>query len=482
MDYLPLFARLNGQPCLVVGGGEVANRKVQLLLEAGARVVVNAHDLVPALARLATAGRIRHVPGPFNPAYAGEAVLVIAATDSHEVNAAVAAAARTSGRFCNVVDDAEHSSAILPAVVDRSPVIVAVSSGGLAPVLARRLRQYLEALLPARLGRLALWAGRWREPLKKAIPGIERRRRTWESLLGGEAAAAVLGGDETRADTLAAAAADGPGPAGHAWLVGAGPGDPGLISVRGLQALREADVVLHDRLVAPELLQAVRREALLIDVGKAGHGGSTAQADINEQLVAQVRAGRRVCRLKGGDPLIFGRGGEEALALARAGLSFEVVPGITAASGCAAAAGIPLTHRGLSSAVTFVTASAAPGQRQPDWSRHASAGATLVVYMGGAQAAAIAAALVAAGRDPATPAAVIVDGTRPTARQHLTNLAELAAAGMDHDGRRPALLIVGETVALAAELVPTAEEPFTLAAVPRARGEWPESAPAPGAR
>jgi uroporphyrin-III C-methyltransferase/precorrin-2 dehydrogenase/sirohydrochlorin ferrochelatase len=353
------------------------------------------------------------------------------------------------------VDDGAASSFIMPSVVDRSPLIVAVSSGGRAPVLARLLRQRLEQWLPARIGALAGWAGRWRERVRERLPQVAPRRDFWERLLTGTAAAAVLRGNEAEADVTAQALLDRPAGTtgrGMAWLVGAGPGDPGLISVHGLRILEQADVILHDRLVAPELLRSARREAEVIGVGKTGGGASTDQDTINALLIRHVRAGRKVCRLKGGDPLIFGRGAEEALALATAGLPFEIVPGISAASGCAAFAGIPLTHRGLSASVTLVTAQQAPGTAGPDWPQLASGAQTLVVYMGGSRVASVADALVAHGRAADTPAAVIVEGTLPGQQVITGTLADIAARSAALRGMSPALLIVGETVSLAAAL------------------------------
>lgn len=454
MDFYPLFAELREQPCLVVGGGAVALRKVQELLTAGARVTVNAPGFVPELEALA-GGRLRLVRGPFDRALVATHLLIIAATSDPNVNRDVAGVARTALRLCNVVDDAAASGFIVPAVVDRSPLIVAVASGGRAPVLARLLRQELERALPAGLGALARFAGGLRPKARSWLPDPRARRVFWQRLLSGQAGAEVLAGDEISAArtarALAAELARTP-TTGRAWLVGAGPGDPGLISVRGLEILREADVVLHDRLVAPELLHAVRREAQVVCVGKAGGRPSTDQAHINQLLIEHVRAGRRVCRLKGGDPFVFGRGGEEAAALAAAGLPFEIVPGITAASGCGAHAGIPLTHRGLSGAVTLVTATAASAAREPDWAQLATARHTLVVYMGGARLAHVTGELLRHGCPAETPAALVVDGTSAHQRVYVGPVAAFAGAGTPENGGSPALLIVGPTAALARTL------------------------------
>jgi uroporphyrin-III C-methyltransferase/precorrin-2 dehydrogenase/sirohydrochlorin ferrochelatase len=456
VDFFPLFADLHRQPCLIVGGGSVAARKARALAAAGAAVTVNAPEFDPELTALDATGAARLVRGPFDPALIGTHLLVIAATSDPAVNRSVAECARAALRLCNVVDDAAESSFIVPGIVDRSPLVVAVSSGGRAPVLARMLRQQIERWLPTRLGALARFAGDLREDVRRRLPGLAVRRDFWERLLAGPAAERVLAGDEAQARTLAAAdlarTGAGPAPAGKAWLVGAGPGDPGLIYVRGLEVLQQADVVLHDRLVAPELLRAARRDADVIGVGKAGGAPSTRQEDIERLLVEHVRAGRKVCRLKGGDPLVFGRGGEEALALARAGLPFEIVPGITAATGCGGYAGIPLTHRGIADGVSFVTASLAAGSAEPDWARLAGLAHTLVVYMGGARVADVAAALLRHGRAPATPVALVTHGTTAAQRVLTATLGEVAPLTAAARGLSPALLIVGDTVALAASL------------------------------
>ncbi len=455
MRHLPLFAALAGSPCLVVGGGVVAERKVRDLQAAGARVTVNSLMLSPALEAEAAAGCIRPVRRAFDASLVADHLLVIAATDDRTVNQAVSMAARTAFRLCNVVDDPVLSTWISPAVIHRPPITVAISSGGHAPVLARLLRQQIEKWLPPGLGALATWAGRWRERVKTHLPEMADRRRLWESVFAGVLqfrpgpAADVLSGRVPRADAalkilLEQKPASGPG---IAWLVGAGPGDAELITLRGLHRLQNADVVLHDRLVATALLGYARRDAELIDVGKTGGGPSTVQTAINELLIQHVRAGARVCRLKGGDPFIFGRGSEEALALADAGLPFEIVPGITAASGCAAYAGIPLTHRGLARGVRFMTAHQALPAGAPD-----DADQTLVVYMGGQRLAEVSARLQAEGHAATTPAAVIIAGT--TDAQHcirgtLASIANIAAASRVGS---PAILFVGRVVGLASRL------------------------------
>jgi uroporphyrin-III C-methyltransferase/precorrin-2 dehydrogenase/sirohydrochlorin ferrochelatase len=414
MQHLPIFARVAGQPCLVVGGGEVARRKVMQLRSAGARVTVNAPELCAGLRELAAEGAITVHEAPFDDSLLDTHLLVIAATSDPGVNRAVAAAARARFRLCNVVDDPGPSTFISPSVIDRSPLIIAISSGGAAPVLARVLRQQLEHWLPAGIGDLAGWARRWREAVRQRFPDVVTRRRFWEQVFDGDLGRHVLAGRMAAADAdiAAALAGDGPATSGEAWIVGAGPGDPELLTLRGFQLLQHADVVLHDRLVSPRLLEFARRDAAIIDVGKTGGGPSTDQADINRMLVQMVTAGKRVCRLKGGDPLIFGRGAEEVAALSAAGLAFRIVPGITSASGCAAATGIPLTHRGLADAVTLLTAERAQ-DADPDWPRLAQLGHTLVIYMVSRRLGDVAISLVRHGRPAQTPAAVVAAGTTP---------------------------------------------------------------------
>ena len=384
MDYYPLFAELTGQPCLVVGGGEVALRKVRQLLRAGAQVTVNAPELCPELTALASRDAISHAAASFDPALIGSHLLIIAATSDAAVNESVAAASRAQLRLCNVVDDGPASSFIVPSVVDRSPIVVAVGSGGEAPLLARVLRQRLDDWLPARLGELALWIGEWRRRAGDRLGSYRDRVRFWQDIVDGPIAEQLLDGRRAGADeAMAALLQAGPRePAGEAWLVGAGPGDPGLLTRRGLELLQRADTVMHDALVATEILDLARRDAELVAVGKRGGRASTDQEDINKELIRRVTAGEHVCRLKGGDPFVFGRGGEELQALAGAGQPYQVVPGVTAANACAAYAGMPLTHRGVAGGYTVVTGHPAKSGDEPDWTRLTDPQLTLVVYMG----------------------------------------------------------------------------------------------------
>ncbi len=452
MQHLPLFADLKSRPCLVVGGGVLAERRVTLLRSAGAEVTVIAPQLTEALAALAAEGSIRYFKATFEVQPLEPFWLIVAATDDRAQNARVAATAATAMRFCNVVDDPALCSFIMPAIVDRSPVTIAIGSGGQSPVLSRWVKGLIEALLPERLGLLATLAGRWRERVRDAVPDATERRHFWESVVQGHVAEHAFAGRETAAEdalhaSLTAWHGDPKNQTGEAYLVGAGPGSPDLLTIRGRQLLATADVVLYDRLVGPELLSFARRDAELISVGKTPRRPSITQKQLNRLLVRLVQSGKRVCRLKGGDPMVFGRGGEELEALAAAGLRFQVVPGVSAAEGCAAYAGIPLTLRGVSQAVVLTT-----GHTQGEGAPSLPAcrpGQTLALYMGVAQYAEIAAALIAHGHDPATPVAVVENGTTDRQRVIRTELLSLGDAQEALGIQPPALLLIGETVRFA---------------------------------
>jgi uroporphyrin-III C-methyltransferase/precorrin-2 dehydrogenase/sirohydrochlorin ferrochelatase len=469
MDYLPLFARLNGIRCLVVGGGDVAARKVRLLLKSGADITVMAPVVHTELDSCARDGLIALLRTPFVPDCVADYQLIIAATDNTDVNRQVAEAAAIAQRFCNVVDDRDASSVIVPAIVDRSPLLVAVTSGGNSPVLATHVRQLIEALLPPAIADLANFAGHWREAVQAAIDEHDERRRFWQALLDGPVAELVLNGRMDDASTaIQAAIADHTPASGEAWIVGAGPGDPELLTLKAARILRSAEVIVHDRLVAPAILAMARRDAEFISVGKQAGTTSISQDEINALLVRLVRAGKRVCRLKGGDPFIFGRGGEEIEALEAAGLRWQVVPGITAASGCAATAGVPLTHRALSRAVVLATAQGADDY-QPDWAALARAGQTVVFYMGVNQLATICAELTRAGRTASCPAILIENGSTPQERRIRGTLATLPQLAKDAGAVSPALLIIGEVADLARE-----QQPVQRATAPA--GLWSRAA------
>jgi uroporphyrin-III C-methyltransferase/precorrin-2 dehydrogenase/sirohydrochlorin ferrochelatase len=441
MDYLPVFLQLKARPVVVVGGGRVAARKVDLLRRTGARITIVAPDLLDELRELAAKGELQYIPSLFTPSHVTGAAAVVAATGLTEVNAAVSAAAQRQHIPVNVVDDPAASTFIFPAIVDRSPILIAISSGGQAPVLARRIREQMEALLPARLGALARFMGERREAVKRALR-TAARRSFWERIVGGIVGVRVFTTNLTRS------AATGGRGLGECYLIGAGPGDPDLLTLRALQLLQQADVILYDRLVPAAVLERARREAERVFVGKQA-GNHTAQERINELLVHYARLGLRVARLKGGDPFIFGRGGEEIEVLAAHGIPYIVVPGITAALGAAASANIPLTHRKLAQSVTFVTGHVLDDEAL-DWNSLAGARQTVVFYMGVGHLPQIVAKLRAAGASADHPAAVVERATLPEQRTLRGTLETIASLAQAANVAPPALLIVGDVAALAA--------------------------------
>lgn len=448
MDYFPAFLSLHGKPCLLVGGGDVAARKARLLLAAGAMLTVVAPEIGPGLANMLDRERVRHVPRKFRATDIRGHWLAVSATNDAEVQGAVFAAAERARVFCNSVDDTSNSSYITPAIVDRSPIVVAISSGGAAPVLARKIRAQIEAMLPGATGRLAEIAGSLREHVSKVLADVQQRRRFWESFFDGRVAGAVYGKredsiDEDIADLLDSAAG-AEGRQGEAWLVGAGPGDSGLLTLRALQIMQAADVIVHDRLVSEDVLSFARRDAECIAVGKTPGSRRNSQQEINELLVSLVASGKRVCRLKGGDPYIFGRGGEEADALAAAGFSCQVVPGITAAAGCAAYSGIPLTHRDLAQSVVLLTAHGKDSIDQLDWPSLARDRQTLAVYMAVRRFPELMQQLIAHGRPADTPVAIIENGTTPRQRIFRGSLGQLVMLAEAHRVESPAILLIGD--------------------------------------
>lgn len=452
MDYLPIFCRLDNKPVLLVGGGEVAQRKVRLLLDAGAQLTVVAPELDPELAELAANGSIEWLAGEFAPAQLAGKWLVVAATDRREVNALVYQSANQARIFANVVDDPKRSSFIMPSIIDRSPLMVAISSGGKAPVLARLLREKLEAMLPQHLGAVAAFAGSLRDRVKTRFASMGERRRFWERLLGADRLGQALArGDRASAHQLADNLfADESQTGGEVVLVGAGPGDPGLLTLHALRQMQQADVVVYDRLVSDEVMALVRRDAKRIFVGKQAGNHCVPQEEINQLLLEEAKKGQRVVRLKGGDPFIFGRGGEELETLVGSGIGFQVVPGITAASGCAAYAGIPLTHRDHAPSVRFVTAHGKGGARDLDWPLLAKDKQTLVFYMGLSSCATIREQLLAHGKGGDTPVALIERGTQPSQRVIRGTLDQLPALAIGVES--PALIMVGSVVTLADSL------------------------------
>ena len=448
MRYLPAFLDVKGQRALVVGGGGAALPKIRLLRHAGAAVTVVSPIVESDVAAGARAGEIEWLARPFATTDVEGRAVVYAATGRDDIDARVARSARLNGVPVNVVDRPDLSNFITPAIVDRDPVIVAISTGGAAPVLARRIRARIEGLLPDRLGRLARFAETFRTVARTRVP-TTARRRFWERFFDGPIAAQVLAGDEAGAREAMAASmrTNIAAPTGRVAIVGAGPGSPDLLTLRALRLLRDADVVVHDRLVGPEIVELARRDAERIDVGKAPGRHSCAQHEINALLFHHASQGRRVVRLKGGDPFVFGRGGEELEYLAQRGVAVEVVPGITAAVGCAAAAGIPLTHRHAAQAVTFVTGHGASGEPELDWASLAGTGHTLAIYMGIASVESMAARLIAHGCAAGTPVAVVENGSLPGERIFEGTLGRLGELIRVHGIAAPALIIIGDVVA-----------------------------------
>ena len=449
----PLFADIAGRDVLVVGGGAVAERKCRALLGCGARVTVGAPALTSNLARWAMRQRVRHLAGDFEAGWLDGAWLVIAATGDGQVNRHIAAAARERRIFANVVDDAELSTFQVPAVIDRAPLQVAISSGGAAPMLARAVRERLETLLDHALGPLARLLESARGKIKAAFADLTSRRAFYRRAVDGDVARLVRAGRFAAADAALDRELRGGGfPVGRVVLVGAGPGDPGLLTLRGLRALNEADVILHDRLVSREVLDLARRDAERIDVGKQAGNHRATQERIHALMLEHVRAGRCVVRLKGGDPFIFGRGGEELEYLHAHAVDYEVVPGVTAAVACAAYAGIPLTHRSHAQSVQFVTAHCRESLDALDWPALATPRQTLAVYMGVGELGSLQQRLIAAGRASSTPVAIVENGTRHEQRVVVTDIAALDEVAKRHQVQSPALLIVGEVAALADRL------------------------------
>jgi uroporphyrin-III C-methyltransferase/precorrin-2 dehydrogenase/sirohydrochlorin ferrochelatase len=456
VNYFPVFFDLTGQRVLIVGGGEVALRKVSMLERTGALITVVAPEIAPELMALAAAGGLKLAIREFSPSDLDGARLVIVATSRRAVNRWIATLSEGRNIPVNVVDDAQASRFIVPAIIDRDPVLVAISTGGTSPVLARRLRERLEALIPARIGELATWLKALRRASRRKLRDTDERRRFFEAVVDGPAARRFVDGDQSGAERIAqqllATTSTAPRAAGDVTLVGAGPGDPELLTLKALRALQDADVILHDRLVPSAVLDLARRDAARICVGKAAGSIGSTQEDINTLLIELAKQGKRVVRLKGGDPFVFGRGGEELQALAKARINFSVVPGITAALGVAAYSGIPLTHRDFAHSVTFVTGHAqghgeAPGP-EPDWRALAMPGATAVFYMGLARLDHIVEKLLEHGALGERPAGIIAQGTTANQRVITATLATIRGAASEAHLESPALLVVGDVVAL----------------------------------
>jgi len=450
MDFLPIFLNVRDRDCLVVGGGAIATRKVALLRQAGARVTVVAPTLSVTLQQQAAAGEVTACVRPFTTSDLNQPVLVIAATDSETVNREVAALAESRRLPCNVVDNPELGSYVAPAIIDRAPIQIAVSTGGASPVLARLLRARLESAIPAAYGELAALVNRFRDAVKARFADLNARRHFWERMLQGRVAELMFAGKPAAAEAELeqAIVAGGPQQVGEVYLVGGGPGDPDLLTFRALRLMQQADVVVHDRLISPQVLDLCRRDAERIYVGKERDNHAVPQDQINQLLVDLAQQGKRVCRLKGGDPFIFGRGGEEIETLAAQGVDFQVVPGITAALGSASYAGIPLTHRDYSQSVSFVTGHLKDGTTNLNWQALAQPNHTVVFYMGLKGLPIICQQLQMHGLPATTPVALVQQATTPMQRVLTGTLATMTEVVAETEVRPPTLIIVGEVVQL----------------------------------
>jgi uroporphyrin-III C-methyltransferase/precorrin-2 dehydrogenase/sirohydrochlorin ferrochelatase len=455
MRFLPIFLDLRSGPVLLVGSGELARAKLRLLLAAGASVRWHATDGDYGVSGLdaADAARIEQMQGdPSSSDLSG--VIAVLCAGAGELGPAISARARAIGLPVNVMDDLAHSSFIFPAIVDRGEVVVAIGTGGASPVVARRLRERIEAMLPARIGDLASFIGRWRKSIHGRIADFQLRRRFWERIVDGAIGALVLAGREREAEQAlkdianpsAFAGAQADQAEGRVTLVGAGPGDPDLLTIKALRALQDADIIFYDELVSPEILDRARRDAARVPVGRRVGKPGIGQAAINKLLIDAAKSGQRAVRLKGGDPFIFGRGGEEVEALREAGVSYSVIPGITAGLGAAAESEVPLTFRGEALRITFLTAHKARDAETVDWSALTDGKMTVVVYMGMTAAPAIRAGLLAAGRSPQTPVGVFARATRPDSQAVVGALENLPALLHAIDGG-PAILVIGDVVA-----------------------------------
>ena len=452
MEFLPIFIDIKGRSCLLVGGGEVAARKAELLLKAGGNVRIVSPQLTSGLARLTDEGKLAHRAGTFAESDLDGVELVIAATDDPAVNEQVSVLAKARHLPVNVVDAPELCSFIVPSIIDRSPVVAAISTGGRSPVLARLIRARLETLIPAAYGRLADLAARWRERVIARFRNSEERKAFWDQVLDGAVAEMVFSGQEDLAEQALERALSGDEAAiaqqGAVYLVGAGPGDPDLLTFRALRLMQQADVVVYDRLVSPQIMSLVRRDAELIYVGKERDKHTLPQEQINELLVRLAKEGKRVVRLKGGDPFVFGRGGEEIETLSAEGVPFQVVPGVTAAAGCAAYSGIPLTHRDYSQTLNLVTGHLKDGTTNLNWPALAQPNQTTVFYMGLKGLPVICSELVSHGLPPTTPIALVQQGTTPNQKVIIGTLATMPQQVEGATIKPPTLIIVGEVVQL----------------------------------
>lgn len=455
MEALPIFIKISGQRCVVIGGGEVATRKVKLLLKANADVIVIAPDITLELSDLVEINKVSHIKESFSPRQLDGSIIVVAATDDEAINALVSKEAKSRNIPVNVVDSPDLCSFTMPSIVDRSPIVIAISSSGAAPVLARLIRSKIETMIPIAYGRLANLARDYREKVKETFGSSQSRRIFWEDVFQGSIAEQVFSGREDVARKLldiAISNSEIKSFHGEVYLVGGGPGDPDLLTFRALRLMQQCDVCVYDKLVSTKVLELVRRDAELIYVGKARDQHTLPQQEINQLLVRLAKEGKRVLRLKGGDPFIFGRGGEEIETLMENGIPFQVVPGITAANGVASYAGIPLTHRDYAQTCIFTTGHLKDGTVELDWETLVHPRQTVVIYMGLLGVEVICKKLIQYGLAPETPAAVIQHGTLPSQKVVTSDLENLYAAVSNANLKPPSIIIVGDVVRLRAKL------------------------------
>lgn len=451
MDFLPIFMNVRGENCLVVGGGKIASRKVFMLLRAGASVSVVSPELCQELTSRKDSNEITHISRNFEDADLDSCKLVIAATDNKAVNSHVSKLAKAKNIPVNVVDAPALCSFIVPSIIDRSPVQIAISTGGASPVLARLLRSRLETFIPAAYGRLAKLVESFREKVKTKFSSSAEIRTFWEQILEGPVAENLIAGKDHVARELLEKAVDNaeaPADRGEVYLVGAGPGDPDLLTFRALRLMQQADVVVYDRLVSQGVMDLVRRDAEMIYAGKERNKHAIPQENINALLVRLAQEGKKVLRLKGGDPFIFGRGGEEIETLTEENISFQVVPGITAAAGCSSYAGIPLTHRDYVQSCMFVTGHLKDGSTNLNWDAIAQPNQTVVFYMGLQTVKELCKELIKHGLSSTTPAALVEKGTTQDQKVHIGDLNTLHEIVEKNNVKAPTLIIVGEVVAL----------------------------------
>ncbi len=451
MDYFPVFVKLKDQDCLVVGAGEIAARKIELLARAGAKITVIASKIKQSVSNLETSCQLNLLQKSFAPADLRGFRVVVSATDDKETNRLVAQTAQEQNVLVNVVDDPDLCSFVFPAIIDRSPVIAAVSSGGAAPVLARLLRARIESIIPPAYGRLAQLAEKFRTDVKNHIKVPAQRRIFWENIFQGSVAELFFAGNEQGAEQQLQQALTKQQDSfslGEVYLIGAGPGAPDLLTFRALRLMQQADVIVYDHLVSPEILDLARRDSEKIYVGKQRQKHTLPQESINTLLADLAKAGKRVVRLKGGDPFIFGRGGEEIETLMQQGINFQVVPGITAASGCATYAGIPLTHRDHAQSCTFVTGHLKDDSINLNWTQLAAPNQTIVIYMGLVGLEKICQSLIAHGSPKDLPIALVQQGTTSNQRVVTGTLETLPATIARLEIKPPTLIIIGTVVTL----------------------------------